>query len=375
MPVDRLEVRVSITKLLLALVIVIVPLSVIGLVLTGRSDRALDRSMGSNFQAIAATYSNNVSQFVTDRVAEVTAIASDPTVIAAVSSGRRTPAKSPSGTAATATGSAAKAGARTTGASTGSSSADELLRRQKASDARLLGLVLTDENGDVVAASGQPPRTSYSQDENWQAAFNNGNGAVRISEIVNDEFTKSDYVTVGVPVVDTAAGRTMGVLSAAVSLSEILAPFQQAQIGSGAKAILVNDDGTVISGPNTDVFARVKSTEFDAIRDALGPVQGRQSGFQMADVRGGPYLIAFSGTGLKQHYPNLGWTVLVSAEEHLAAAPVRSLEHFALIMVILALFMLTLLCVYYYLHRTQRFAGIEAAVPASSNDRAAAASM
>ncbi len=39
MAVDRLEVRVSITKLLLSLIIVIVPLSVIGLILTERSDK------------------------------------------------------------------------------------------------------------------------------------------------------------------------------------------------------------------------------------------------------------------------------------------------------------------------------------------------
>jgi uncharacterized membrane protein len=42
MPVDRLEVRVSITKLLLVLIIVIVPLSIAGLILTERSSNSLD---------------------------------------------------------------------------------------------------------------------------------------------------------------------------------------------------------------------------------------------------------------------------------------------------------------------------------------------
>ena len=76
--VDRLEVRVSITKLLLALIIAIVPLSIIGLVLTERSDTILDNSVGSDFKAMARMLSNDVSQTIRDRVAAVRALASHP---------------------------------------------------------------------------------------------------------------------------------------------------------------------------------------------------------------------------------------------------------------------------------------------------------
>ncbi len=93
------------------------------------------------------------------------------------------------------------------------------------------------------------------------------------------------------------------------------------------------------------------------------------------DLRNGPYLIGYSATGLKQHFDNLGWAVLVSQEEHQAAAPIRQLERFAILMVVLAIFMLTLLFVYYFLHRSQRFEDIEQAAPGEPQDRAAAASM
>jgi hypothetical protein len=118
-----------------------------------------------------------------------------------------------------------------------------------------------------------------------------------------------------------------------------------------------------VSGPNADVFAHVKSQEFDAVRDALGTNKGRQDGWTMATLRNGSNIVAYAATGLKQHYDNLGWVVVVSQEERIASAPVRGLSHFAILMVILAVFMLTLLCVYYFLHRSQRFEDIEEVLP------------
>ena len=78
MALDRLEVRVSITKILIALIVVIVPLSIVGLILTARSDKALDTAIGNDFKTVADMYSNEVSQFVRDRVADVNIMAAEP---------------------------------------------------------------------------------------------------------------------------------------------------------------------------------------------------------------------------------------------------------------------------------------------------------
>lgn len=347
MSVDRLEVRVSITKLMLALMIVIVPLSIIGLVLTQRSDKSLDNAVGSNFKTMAQLYADQVSQFVRERVTDASILASNPAVVSSVSAAH---------------------GAK--GAL--DQDASLILRQHKSLDPRFLSIVLTDANGNVVASSQRPSQMSYAQDANWQAVYNNGQGTTRISDIVDDTMAKAYYVTIGVPVTQQS-GQTAGVLNAAVNITDVLAPFRQNQIASGARAALVNDDGVVVSGPNGDVFARVKSPEFDFVRDALGSNQGSQTGWLTANLSRGPYLVGFAGTGLKQHFPNLGWVVTVSQEEHQAAAPIRQLEHFALGMVILALFMLTLLCVYYYLHRAQKFSYMEDDA-VSEQPRAASAS-
>jgi len=76
-------------------------------------------------------------------------------------------------------------------------------------------------------------------------------------------------------------------------------------------------------------------------------------------MRGGNRIVAFSDTGLKKTYPNLGWLILVSQNEREAVAPLLGLGRFALLMVVLALLMLTLLTVYFFLHRRQRFENIE----------------
>ena len=66
-----------------------------------------------------------------------------------------------------------------------------------------------------------------------------------------------------------------------------------------------------------------------------------------------------ASAGKRRAYPNLGWLILVSQDEREALAPLLGLGHFALLMVVLALLMLTLLTVYFFLHRRQGFEDIE----------------
>jgi len=126
-----------------------------------------------------------------------------------------------------------------------------------------------------------------------------------------------------------------------------------------ARIMLIQDDGTVISAPNIEPYLRLKSDEYPTVHDALGTPQGRQAGYVVASMRRGNRIVGFADTGLKRTYPNLGWLILVSQNEREALAPVLGLSHFALMMVVLALLMLTLLTVYFFLHRRQRFEDIE----------------
>jgi hypothetical protein len=370
MALDKFEVRVSIQKVLLALVLVIVPLSIVGLYITSRSDRALDQSIGTHFKTIAQMYSNDISHQISDRVAAVNLIAAEPGVVAAVktaNSGYKAEKEESNNDkiakAENAWGTPQSAG---TVKAILATPVSETLRHYRDMDPQLLRITVTDEHGVALASTNKPTHFAYTQDETWQTAYAGGQGKASITNILYDEPSKAYYVDISIPVKEPGTGQVAGIATAAVNVTPLLASFQQDAIADGAKAILVSDDGTVISGPRMDVFARVRSDQYAAIRDALGSTDARQAGYVTADLASGTNIIGFADTGLRKSYKNLDWTVVVSQPEAAVAAPIRAVSQFALFMVVLALFMITLLGVYYALHRKQQFADIQEMYPGSN---------
>jgi hypothetical protein len=88
-------------------------------------------------------------------------------------------------------------------------------------------------------------------------------------------------------------------------------------------------------------------------------MEGRQTGYLTAAMRKGDRIVGFADTGLKRSHPNLDWLILVSQEVREAVGPVRTLEHFALLMVVLSLIMMTALLAYFWTHRQQELADVE----------------
>ena len=79
-----LDVQISLQKLLTGLIVVIVPLSIVGLYLTSHADSSLQQTIGMHFGTIALTDAAATSQFIGDRIVDITAIAGDPTIAEAV---------------------------------------------------------------------------------------------------------------------------------------------------------------------------------------------------------------------------------------------------------------------------------------------------
>jgi len=373
MALDKFEVRVSIQKILLGLVLVIVPLSIVGLYLTNHSDNALDASMGNHLKTVAQLYSGEISHLLNDRVAAIKLIAADPSVVEAVAAGNRAYKGQDESAVA---GKLEKMNGTWSGPESATavkallaSKPSETLRHYHEMEPSILRMTVTDEHGVAVAATAKPGRYSMAHDGIWETVYSGGKGDVDIGNILYDDATKSYYVDIGVPVTESGTQQLAGVALASVNITPILATYQQDSLGGGTKAFLVNKDGTVVSGPRTDIFARVRSEEFGAIGDSMGTLEGRQTGYMTADLSTGRHIVGFADTGLQKQYPNIAWTVLISQDEHEATAPIRLIGQFAILMVVLAIFMLTLLFVYYALHRQQRFADIEEALPSHSDLR------
>jgi hypothetical protein len=168
------------------------------------------------------------------------------------------------------------------------------------------------------------------------------------------------YVSIAYPILQEGTGRFIGAVTATADVSPLFAQLNRRQIGRSGRLFLVREDGNVIEAPGVTPAMKIKSEEYAAIRDALGNLRGREAGYLFATLSNGEsYLIGFADTGLKEAYPNLPWIVLASQEAKEVTGSVRNMTVFALLVMILALLMLTLLGAYVFLHRKQELDDIE----------------
>jgi len=360
MPFDTLEIRISLQKLLIGLTLVIVPLSFVGLYLASQAEASLEQTLGTHFRSIAQSEGMATSQFINDRVLDVAVLASDPGLVDAITAAQQS---------RKGLDDSARVGKIESIWETPQvdplvkhillSPTSEVLRRHREAEPRILKILVADETGATVAATDKPLHYVQPNEVYWRAVYGEGRGGIYVSEIRYDDQTKATYLQIGMPVLEEGTRRFIGAVNALVDVSSLLSRFQREEIGPTARIMLVQDDGTVISAPNMDPSLRLKSDEYATVRDALGTPQGRQAGFAVASMRGGDRIVGFADTGLKRVYPNLGWLVLASQDEREALTPLLSLSRFALLMVVFALLMLTLLAVYFFLHRRQGFEDIE----------------
>jgi hypothetical protein len=115
--------------------------------------------------------------------------------------------------------------------------------------------------------------------------------------------------------------------------------------------MLVREDGVVVAAPGISTAAKMKSDEYAAIRETLGTVSSRQTGYQVAGLSAGRQVIAFADTGLKDDYPRLGWVALVAQDTREAFASVRTADRILALMCVLGIAGVALFGVYVYLHR------------------------
>lgn len=371
------DVKISLQKLLTALVVVIVPLTIVGLYLTSYSDNRLQQTTGANFKTIAQADSTLVSQFINDRVADVNAIAAETSIVDAVTTSNRSHAQM-SEEAVAAHIQKIEQGWDAAG---GDSQTRELLSSQvshwlqqlRAANSGLLKVVVADETGATVAATDKPQHYAQAMNEYWPAVAQR-RGAVNVSDARYDEPSRSNYIEIDTPVLERDTRRFIGAVSALVDTARLFSVLNRQQVGRSGRVLLLRDDGTVISAANVGPELRLKAEEFPAVQDSLATLEGRQTGYVVATTKSGSRIVGFADSGLKHSYPKLGWLILVSQDEAEALASVRILGRFALVMVVLGLLMLTLLLAYFSMHRQWELTAVEV-LPSQEATKGKAASV
>jgi cache domain-containing protein len=377
MPLDSLEFRISLQKLLAALIVILVPITVFGFYIGLRADKQVHQMNGAYFRTITRSAAATTSEFIGQRVTEASLIANEPSLVQAVTAANRSYERM--GEAEI------RAKADRIESNWNSSESDPLvkniltsdlarwLRRCRELNPRLLKITVADEAGAILAATDKPMHYLHAEREYWQALDSERQGSIHISDVRYDEQSRSNYISIGFPVLQEGSGRFIGAVMVLVDVSPLFAYLNQQQIASTGRVFLIKDDGTVVSSPGVSPSMRVKAEEYSAIRDALGTLQGRETGYIDATLpHGETYLIGFADTGLKQAYPSLGWIVVATQDEREAFGPILSMAHFALLMMILGLLMLTLLGAYVFLHQKQQLSDLETPVEEGRSRGAAA---
>ena len=111
---------------------------------------------------------------------------------------------------------------------------------------KIAEILLTDNQGALVGATG---KTSdyYQADEGWwQNAFNDGRGAVYVSLLNYDESTGVISLDISAPVMDEKGERAIGVLKVVVNAGYILNTLRKIHFGRTGQAYLVSSGGNIL---------------------------------------------------------------------------------------------------------------------------------
>jgi hypothetical protein len=363
MPLE-LEFHTSLRKLLVSLILILVPVTVLGFYVALQGDSHVRQLNGENFRSLTLTAAESTSDFIAARVRDVSLIANSPGPLQAVTEANRQYEHLSDEAVRTRISAAEEAWGnwQTERLASGILASDlaQHLRRVRELNPMLLKITILDIMGSTVAATDRPVLYSQTSQEFWQPLSSSGRGAIQVSSLRYDDQSRLYYISISYPVLQAGTGRFIGAVTATADVSPLFAQLSRRQIGSTGRLFLVSSDGTVIHGPGVTPSLKMKSEEFTAIRDGLGSLRGRETGYIYTTLSNREsYLIGFADTGLGNAYSNLPWIILASQETKEITGPVRSMVAFALIVMILALLVLTLLAVYVFLHRQLELDDIE----------------
>jgi hypothetical protein len=364
MPLDSLELRTSLRRVLIGLILILVPLTVFGFYVALQGDSQIRQMAGENIRSVTRTSAEFTSQFIAGRLRDVSVIANNPSVVQAVISANQQYQRLPEDAVL----SKVEALEEKWNNSEGDALAKNILasdlarqlRRMRDLNPMLLKVTVADTSGATVAATDKPVHYFQTDRGYWAALYSQGQGAIHVADVRYDEQNRLPYISIAYPILQEGTGRFVGAVTALVDVSPLFMQLNRQQIGRAGRLTLVRDDGTVIQAAGISPSLKMHSEEYGAIRDSLGSLRGRETGYLFtAFSKGEPYLVGFADAGLKDAFPNLSWIVVASQEEREITGPIRNVAAFALFVMILSLLMLTLLAAYVFLHRGQKLEDIE----------------
>jgi anti-anti-sigma regulatory factor/HAMP domain-containing protein len=314
----RLRARLLVSMLALTLL----PLLIASTLSARQSSATLTTSIGADYRQQSAIRASRVAELLNEQVHLLQVLANSPRlVLAARSASGEYPADKASAAAKlqqleqqwhTATDDSWIIKQTVIG-----QPADELRRFQKMIPAHV-EVFLTDSHGATVVATSRTSDLDQSDEEWWRATWNNGAGAVWISQPVFDHSTNTRNLIFAVPVVDPMRQEQVGVLRGTYTL-EAINDLVAVYAGSDQPhMLLVGPDNSVISSTNEAEAEQSLPAEFAGAQDATGaPDAGTDARFILASA-------PVHGAANEASVEALGWRVLIAQKRSIALAPVTN---------------------------------------------------
>jgi putative methionine-R-sulfoxide reductase with GAF domain/HAMP domain-containing protein len=107
-------------------------------------------------------------------------------------------------------------------------------------------LILTDRYGATVAATGHLSDYYQADQEWWQVAWNNGDGAIYISDPESDESTGMNAVLIAVPVYKKGTNEIGGIVRSTLAIEDLGEIIISAAFGETGHAALIGRTGYII---------------------------------------------------------------------------------------------------------------------------------
>ncbi len=179
-----------------------------------------------------------------------------------------------------------------------------------ATDIQGVNVAMTDRTGDYLQAD----------EEWWQQAFNNGQGANFISQVEYDDSTKTWAVDIGVPIRAETGGEVIGVLRGTINIASVFKPLSRVAVGQTGHAALLDRNGIILYASNPNLLMQ------PAPESIISAVQNNTDGWRddLTDLDQNPAVIAFDHLE-NEHGELLGWVVLTDQDIAEIEAPVRQL--------------------------------------------------
>lgn len=211
-----------------------------------------------------------------------------------------------------------------------------------------LALLVTNRFGALVGATSHVDRFDYSAESWWQAAYNQGDGAIYIDLPQQDPVTGAVGIPIAMPIY--SGNQVVGILRTTLALQQLQKLLTETgEWGESVRSnilfgdLMLHDEDGHAAGELHLTPPNITSATLDLLRDNLAPnaideINGESSLIHMSPI---------STFGLIPAVDALGWSIVVHQPVQKALAAVEAQERVSIVLALTALAIGSLLAAYF----------------------------